>query len=204
VEGQRRNFAPDASIDAVKEKSNSFKQFINTFITPRCLVCYLTGESRRLRPRRTAKRSVEARRVALREKKSKSSPLRRWATTPRGYCWDATFGHRPKAHGPFGTNDKVFSRPSNLSDRRALGFERREAKTKAPTAKTKASEERRRPRRPWRSRRQRGDSARVDGEALRGAARKGVGERARLTPRRPNSPNDDMCLWAQWAVEARM
>ena len=52
---------------------------------------------------------------------------------------DASFGHRPKARGPFGSNDKVFCRPNDLSEDEG---KRREAKTKAPTAKTKASEER--------------------------------------------------------------
>ena len=64
----------------------------------RCLVRCSTGELRRLRPRRTAKRSVEARRVALWEKKSKSSPLQGWATTPRGYCWGRHL--RPSTEGP--------------------------------------------------------------------------------------------------------
>ena len=154
MEGQRRNFAPDASIDAAKEKSNSFKQFINTFITPRCLVCYLTGESRRLRPRRTAKRSVEARRVALRETKSKSSPLRRWATTPRGYCWGrhlrpSTEGPRPIRVQRQGLQPAKQPKRSKGSGLRAKRGEdqgtdsedegkRREANTKAPTKKTKA------------------------------------------------------------------
>ena len=43
---------------------------------------------------------------------------------------DATFGHRPKARGPFRSNDKVFCRLGILSERRALGFKRRGAKTK--------------------------------------------------------------------------
>ena len=43
------------------------------------------------------KRSDEGRRVALRKKKSRSSPLQGGTTTPRGYCW----GHhlRPSTEG---------------------------------------------------------------------------------------------------------
>ena len=98
-EGQCWIFAPETSCDMSKKKVKLILINSNAFInTPRCLVRCLAGESKRLRPRRTAKQSVEARRVALRENKSKSSPLQGWAMTPRGYCW----GHKlqPSTEGP--------------------------------------------------------------------------------------------------------
>ena len=145
--------------------------------------------------------------MALREKKSESSPLQGGTMTPRGYCWGRHL--RPSTEGPrsiriqrqgllLAQRLKRRRRQVKRSEDQGADSEdegkRRKAKTKAPTAKTKASEERRRPKRQRRSRRQQGDSARVDGGAKRGAAKKGVRERARRMPRRPNSPNDDMCL----------
>ena len=136
-------------------------------MTLRCLVRCSTGESRRLRPRQTAKRSVEARRVALWEKKSKSSPVQGWATTPRGYYWGRHL--RPSTEGPRSIRIqqqgllpaqrlKQRRRQAKRSEDQGADSEdegkRREAKTKAPTAKTKASEERRRPKRRRRRRRQ--------------------------------------------------
>ena len=161
---------------------------------PRCLVCCLTGKLRRLRPRRTAKRSVEARRVALREKKSKSSPLQGWATTPRGYCWryhlrPSTEGPRPirvRRQGLQPAKQPKRSKGSGLRPKRGEDQgadsedegKRREAKTKAPKAKTKASEARRRPMRHLQNRR---------------PAKEGVGERALQKPRRDHVRRTMMC-----------
>jgi len=134
-------------------------------MTLRCLVRCSTGESRRLRPRQTAKRSVEARRVALQEKKSKSLPLQGWAMTPRGYYWGCHLW--PSTKGPWTIRIQQQSllparqperskasedrrRPRRQRRRRKLAKrgedqgansedegKRREAKTMAPTAKSK-------------------------------------------------------------------
>ena len=112
---------------------------------------------KRLRPRRTAKRSVEARRVALREKKSKSSPLQGWVTTPRGYCWGRHL--RPSTEGQRTT---LMPRQGLLPARQA---KRREAKTKETKAKTKPGEERRRSKR---QRRRRSRAKKVEDQGAKG------------------------------------
>ena len=155
----------------------------------RCLVRCSTGESRRLRPRQTAKRSVEARRVALRAPlcapknrcrvRSKEQPQPRGAT-----IGDATFGHRPKARGPFGSNNKVFCRHGNRSDRRLV----KTGEDQGANGEVEDSKEIQQ------------ESTAEPCEELR---RKASGsERA---GRREGQIHQMMtCVWAQWAVGARM
>ena len=130
--------------------------------------------------------------------------------------YDYTFGHRLKARGPFGSNDKVFCRSNDLSEDEG---KRREAKTKAPTAKAKASEERRRSRRQRRRRRlaKRGEDQGANGEV---EDSKEIQQESTAEPceelRRKASGSERagyregqihrmmMCVWAQWAGEARM
>ena len=97
-----------------RKKVKPFKLVINALMMPQCLVNYSTGDSTRFRPRRTAKRSDEARRVALREKKSESSPLQGGTMTPRGYCWGRHLW--PSTEGPrtVGARAKIIRRPSLL------------------------------------------------------------------------------------------
>ena len=157
---------------------------------PRCLVHCSTGDSMRFCPRRTAKRSDEARRVALREKKSESSPLQGGTTTPRGHCWGRHLW--PSTEGPrtVGARAKIVRRPSLLG----------RATSRSPQARTSCeamrrpepvTEDTRRPTKmalPERKRQWRSQAKNCEAKLL---------GRLHRRQRRSKQGNDDVRRWAR-------
>ena len=87
---------------------------------------------------------------------------------------------------------------------KGLGLQVKRSEDQGPTAKTMAGEERRRPRSDGEDKGKRREVKTKVRRRRRRQAKRGVGERSRRMPRRWSSPNDDVRVWAQWAVGTRL